>query len=137
MSACTIAGCPSEAVAKGLCAMHYMRVRRGGDPNAEFKPRQPKPRSGDPEMDVLREEVAELRQQLALRVDAKSGNAVAALFRRITALSQELRKTQRQLSEAPCRRRPRRRGRHRHARPRDRPAHGGARQVQGRQVRAK
>jgi hypothetical protein len=30
---CTIAGCEAHATVKGLCARHYMRIRRHGDPN--------------------------------------------------------------------------------------------------------
>src|SRR6516164_5784108 len=30
---CTIDGCDRKPVAKGLCALHYMRPRRTGDPN--------------------------------------------------------------------------------------------------------
>jgi hypothetical protein len=30
---CDVAGCPNNTVAKGLCAKHYMRTRRSGDPN--------------------------------------------------------------------------------------------------------
>src|SRR3954452_23181247 len=29
---CTIEGCGNKPVAKGLCAKHYMRLRRTGDP---------------------------------------------------------------------------------------------------------
>jgi hypothetical protein len=32
MTRCTFADCPAPAVAKGLCAKHYMRLRRHGDP---------------------------------------------------------------------------------------------------------
>jgi two-component system, OmpR family, phosphate regulon response regulator PhoB len=35
---CTINGCDRKPVAKGLCAMHYMRARRTGDPNHTRKP---------------------------------------------------------------------------------------------------
>jgi hypothetical protein len=30
---CTIEGCEAHATVKGLCAKHYMRIRRHGDPN--------------------------------------------------------------------------------------------------------
>ena len=30
---CNVKGCPNNSVAKGLCAKHYMRARRSGDPN--------------------------------------------------------------------------------------------------------
>jgi cell division protein FtsB len=73
MSNCTIKGCTNAAVAGGLCAMHYMRKRRRGDPEAAFKPgRQPKPRGEDRESaalkrenTALREEVATLKRELA------------------------------------------------------------------------
>ena len=32
---CRIAGCPHPHRAKGLCAAHYMRLRRHGDPYAD------------------------------------------------------------------------------------------------------
>jgi hypothetical protein len=35
---CIIEGCSGKAVGKGLCAMHYMRARRTGDP---IKTRRP------------------------------------------------------------------------------------------------
>jgi hypothetical protein len=35
---CTIDGCTGRAVAKGLCAKHYMRARRTGDPANTRKP---------------------------------------------------------------------------------------------------
>src|SRR5262245_59404889 len=35
---CQISGCKAKAVAKGLCAKHYMRARRTGD--AETSPRK-------------------------------------------------------------------------------------------------
>jgi hypothetical protein len=40
---CSIEGCGGKVVAKGLCAKHYMRQRRGGDPTAKRKT-GPKPR---------------------------------------------------------------------------------------------
>jgi hypothetical protein len=30
---CDVKDCPNNSVAKGLCAKHYMRQRRSGDPN--------------------------------------------------------------------------------------------------------
>jgi hypothetical protein len=30
---CTVEGCEAHATVKGLCAKHYMRIRRHGDPN--------------------------------------------------------------------------------------------------------
>jgi hypothetical protein len=35
---CTIEGCDGDAVSQGLCAKHYMRLRRTGDPNVTLKP---------------------------------------------------------------------------------------------------
>jgi DNA-binding response OmpR family regulator len=35
---CTIVGCDRRPVAKGLCAKHYMRARRTGDPNQTGRP---------------------------------------------------------------------------------------------------
>jgi DNA-binding response OmpR family regulator len=35
---CTIEGCDRKPVASGLCAMHYMRARRTGDPTQTYKP---------------------------------------------------------------------------------------------------
>ena len=35
---CRIDGCDREPTAKGLCAKHYMRLRRAGDPNRVRKP---------------------------------------------------------------------------------------------------
>jgi hypothetical protein len=43
-SACTVDGCNHGAVAKGLCAKHYARARRTGDPNKTR--RAGRPRSG-------------------------------------------------------------------------------------------
>jgi hypothetical protein len=39
---CSIAGCDAKPVAKGLCARHYMRACRTGDPAKTRKP-GPKP----------------------------------------------------------------------------------------------
>jgi hypothetical protein len=38
MPICTIDGCESVATAKGLCAKHYMRLRRTGDAGKTQKP---------------------------------------------------------------------------------------------------
>jgi len=41
---CTIPGCTDSAVAMGLCAKHYMRLRRTGDAATVNPPgRRPKP----------------------------------------------------------------------------------------------
>jgi transposase-like protein len=66
MSKCTIKGCANEAVARGLCAKHYMRQRRRGDPEAAFPPgRQPKPRPEAAEAAALKREVVTLREEVA------------------------------------------------------------------------
>src|SRR6516225_3162329 len=39
---CTIAGCRTQPIAKGLCAKHYMRQRRTGDPNQIGKAGRPR-----------------------------------------------------------------------------------------------
>jgi hypothetical protein len=79
MSNCTIPGCSKRAVAHGLCAKHYMRLRRRGDPNAEFPPgRQPKARPEDPETAALRRENAALLEEVAAlkrRLDEGPGAA--------------------------------------------------------------
>ena len=48
---CIIDGCDRKPVAKGLCAKHYMRVRRAGDPNQVRKPG----RKRDPALALLSE----------------------------------------------------------------------------------
>lgn len=40
MTGCTVTGCERAAVSKGLCLMHYKRVRNHGDPN-QTHPRKP------------------------------------------------------------------------------------------------
>jgi len=39
---CQITGCQGKVVARGLCAKHYMRVRRTGDPHLTKKPGRPR-----------------------------------------------------------------------------------------------
>ena len=39
---CSIEGCDGKTVAKGLCAKHYMRVRRTGDPSKTRPPGPPR-----------------------------------------------------------------------------------------------
>jgi hypothetical protein len=48
---CSIEGCDREPVAKGLCARHYMRRRRTGDPNRTRKAG----RKRDPLRDLFQE----------------------------------------------------------------------------------
>src|SRR5215467_5162060 len=72
MSNCKVAGCTNAAIARGLCAKHYMRQRRTGDPtSAKLKP-GPKPKPGGKvdvlgaltrELERLRTENAELRRR--------------------------------------------------------------------------
>jgi hypothetical protein len=46
--------------------MHYMRMRRHGDPNAEFPPgRPPRPKQDDAALDSLRRDNAALRERIA------------------------------------------------------------------------
>jgi len=44
---CDVKDCPNNSVAKGLCAKHYMRARRNGDPNKVRKrgPTSDRPRA--------------------------------------------------------------------------------------------
>jgi hypothetical protein len=65
---CKIDGCHNDAVAAGMCAMHYMRQRRTGDPTVTLKPgRKPGPKAPDPRAELarLREELARLRAENA------------------------------------------------------------------------
>jgi hypothetical protein len=39
---CSIEGCYAKPVAKGLCAKHYMRVKRQGSPDKTGKPGRPR-----------------------------------------------------------------------------------------------
>jgi hypothetical protein len=82
MSKCTITACTSDAVAKGLCAKHYMRQRRRGDPEAAYPPgRQPKPRPEAPEAAALKREVLALREEVATltrQLDEALARAAAA-----------------------------------------------------------
>jgi hypothetical protein len=39
---CSIEGCDAKPVAKGLCAKHYMRVKRQGSPDKTGKPGRPR-----------------------------------------------------------------------------------------------
>jgi hypothetical protein len=106
MSHCTIEGCPNAAVAKGLCAKHYMRVVRTGDATAKQKPGpKPKPGGKGEAMASLQAEIAALKTRLAAEVErpraerhrvtkpvTKPGTADAApLLTRIETLEAELR----------------------------------------------
>jgi chromosome segregation ATPase len=81
MSNCKLQGCPNAAIAKGLCAKHYMRARRTGDPSIKLKP-GPKPKPGsnidilsalEGELERLKSENAELRQRSG-KVEAVSAS---------------------------------------------------------------
>jgi hypothetical protein len=75
---CEIAGCKAPAVAQGLCAKHYMRQRRSGDPMVKRKP-GPKPKrpkakqvtlpqlaqSASTAQQAMRREVVSLRRQVS------------------------------------------------------------------------
>jgi hypothetical protein len=76
---CSVPGCRGEAVAQGLCAKHYMRLRRRGDPNAGFPVgRQPRPKPADPELDALRRDNAALREQVAALLKAAGRDGAGA-----------------------------------------------------------
>jgi hypothetical protein len=51
---CKITGCKGKVVARGLCAKHYMRTRRTGDPAKTGKPGRP-PEMESAYMDMARE----------------------------------------------------------------------------------
>ena len=53
MPKCSIKRCGNDAVIKGLCRKHYMRLRRNGDATATKTP-GPKPRKADPIEEVAR-----------------------------------------------------------------------------------
>ena len=91
---CTIPGCPNEATAHGLCAKHYMRLRRHGDPNVEIRVgRQPKPKPPDPELDAVKRENAALREQVQAltleRDEARAKGGAAMLLDRLAAIVKE------------------------------------------------
>jgi hypothetical protein len=52
---CKIKGCEGKAIAKGLCAKHYMRARRTGDPKQVGKPGRPP----DPIIGMWRDQMCE------------------------------------------------------------------------------
>ena|SRR5215471_3340538 len=96
---CKISGCRTPAIAQGLCAKHYMRLRRTGDPTAKRKP-GPKPKrpqaaakrgrtnwsdlsTAAPSHEVLalRREIASLRRKVSAlerQAAAKPKRAVAS-----------------------------------------------------------
>src|SRR5215813_8456138 len=82
---CKISGCRTPAIAQGLCAKHYMRQRRTGDPTAKRKP-GPKPKQSQAaaapshEVLALRREIASLRRKvraLERQATAKPKRALA------------------------------------------------------------
>jgi len=82
---CKISGCRTPAIAQGLCAKHYMRQRRTGDPTVKRKP-GPKPKrpqaAAAPSREVLalRREIASLRRKvraLERQATAKPKRALA------------------------------------------------------------
>jgi len=80
---CKVEGCASQAVAGGMCAKHYMRVKRRGDPNVRLRP-GPKPgpapaAAAASELAALRAEAAALRQENAgLQRELTKARAAAA-----------------------------------------------------------
>lgn len=50
---CTIDGCQKKLFARGMCSMHYSRVRKWGDPNRRDKPGLPPGSKGTPVQRVL------------------------------------------------------------------------------------
>jgi hypothetical protein len=69
---CKVQDCTHDAVARGMCMMHYMRVRRTGDSDIKGKP-GPKPREATTprqEIATRREQVASLRAENARLVES-------------------------------------------------------------------
>ena len=62
---CEISGCPNPAIAQGLCAKHYMRQRRTGDPTITRKP-GPNGTALRQENTALRKENTALRQKVTV-----------------------------------------------------------------------
>jgi hypothetical protein len=94
MSTCAISGCPNRAVAHGLCAKHYMRQRRHGDPNVEIPVgRHPKPTPAAPKLDAVKRENAALREQVQAltrdRDEARAKGGAAMLLDRLAAIVKE------------------------------------------------
>ena len=117
---CKIQGCSNPAVANGLCAMHYMRLKRHGDATATHKP-GPKPKPEPPSaLDVaalkarIREFEAELAeasdeikavafelqpQTLALRDEIKSLKALIAAKPTAVEIDKELAQAKARIAE--------------------------------------
>jgi hypothetical protein len=83
---CMIEGCDTKSVAKGLCAKHYMRQRRTGNPNQVRKPG----RKRSPPLELLTENRARrsnMRFVLAARWLREAGADDDALRQAIKAAS--------------------------------------------------
>ena len=81
---CKISGCRTPAIAQGLCAKHYMRQRRTGDPTAKRKPgpkSKPGPKPKRPQAAAAA--AAPSHEVLALRRE------VASLRRKVSALERQ------------------------------------------------
>jgi hypothetical protein len=95
---CKISGCRTPAIAQGLCAKHYMRQRRTGDPNVKLKP-GPKPKR--PRQNA--EEVSSLSSRLSKRAAAAPSHEVLALRREVASLRRKVRALERQAAAKPKR----------------------------------
>src|SRR6516164_1880492 len=74
---CKISGCRTPAIAQGLCAKHYMRQRRTGDPTAKRKPgpkSKPGPKPKRPQAAAAA--AAPSHEVLALRREVASFRAI-------------------------------------------------------------
>jgi hypothetical protein len=79
---CNISGCRTPAIAQGLCAKHYMRQRRTGDPTVKRKP-GPKPKRPQAAAAPVSSQVSSRHEVLALRRE------VASLRRKVSALERQ------------------------------------------------
>lgn len=113
---CKVKGCARHAVAGGMCAMHYMRVKRTGDPNVRLKPGPktgPAPKTADAlgdflikkqrqEIDALCQEVATLRAENAALASDRRAAFAAALADALAAEREKNATLQRELAKAPA-----------------------------------
>jgi hypothetical protein len=60
---CSVVNCRGEPVARGLCAKHYMRWRRAGDPTETRRPGRPR--------DVLHEEARDIGPSMSARTRSR------------------------------------------------------------------
>lgn len=77
---CKISGCANPAIAQGLCAKHYMRQRRTGDPTVKRRPgpkSRPNSENSSTTADAPSQELLTLRRE------------VAALRRKVRALERQ------------------------------------------------